>query len=393
MLKLFKFLKDFLFIPIPENYKMEFKTETNLINLSRVKTTAITFIVLEVIIVIATLLYKKDAFLEQIGFYYLVMYVSLIIAMIVFLLVFSRLRKNVSKNGRKILAWGITYSVFIVLWSAGISLMDQLTSGQIIVYVFAIIAIAVVPFFEPVILLVIYLAVQSLFIGFLPLFHQTGMLFGNIFNSTLLIILSLIISRMRFKSRVQDFNNRMTIQEKNDELVKVNRELEIISRTDSLTGVLNRLVFDKRMDAEWNRCKRHAIPLSLVMVDIDYFKAFNDNYGHQAGDESIKQVAAILAKCAKRSADTVTRYGGDEFAIILPHMYKKDALDLARVMRDRVFDLKIPHAYSSCSEYLTISLGLHTMIPYDEISINEFIRTADIALYEAKKDRNTVVAE
>ena len=74
-------------------------------------------------------------------------------------------------------------------------------------------------------------------------------------------------------------------------------------------------------------------------------------------------------------------------------MNKKDALDLARVMRDKVFDLKIPHAFSSCAEYLTISLGIHTIIPYDEISISEFIRTADIALYEAKKDRNTIVAE
>ena len=175
--------------------------------------------------------------------------------------------------------------------------------------------------------------------------------------------------------------------------MKINRELETLSRTDPLTGVFNRLVFDKMINVEWNRCKRHTIPLSLIMVDIDFFKAFNDNYGHQAGDEGIKRVAKVLSVSAKRSADTVTRYGGDEFALILPHMDKNAALELARNIRDRVFELKIPNEYSSCANYLTISIGVHTLVPYDEITINEFIRTADIALYEAKHERNAIVAE
>lgn len=390
--KLINCIKCFFCIPIPKNYITEFKTETNSINLVRFKITAITFILLEAIIIIAEFISKKDAFLNQNGVS-IVLYVSLIIATAVCLLVFSRLGKNVSQNGRKILILGIIFSAFILLWCAGISLTEQLSSVQIVVYTIAVVSIAVLPLFEPFVLLFIYLAVQTVFLALLPGFHQDGLPFDDIFISTLIISLSFVISRMRYKGCIQNFINRKMMQEKSDELAKANRELEVLSRMDALTGVFNRLVFDKTINTEWNRCKRHTIPLSLIMVDIDYFKSYNDNYGHQAGDESIRQVAKILAACAKRAADTVTRYGGDEFVVILPHMDKKDTLDLARRIRDRVFELKIPHAYSSCAEYLTISLGVHTIIPYDEISIKDFIRNADIALYEAKNDHNTIMAE
>ncbi len=391
--KVLKLIGSFWFVPLPEKFRTEFKTETIAMNVSRVKTTAVTFIILEAIIIAATIIFKKESALEPPRVYYLSMYVLLIIAMIVFLSVFSVLKKNISANGR-VLAWGIAFSAFILLWCAGISLLDQKSSGQIIVYAIAVIAVSVVPVFEPVVLSAIYLSVQVVFLILLPSFNQTGVMpFGNTFNSTLIIILSVIISRMRYQSLIRDFINKKTIQEKNEELVRVNRELEVLSRTDALTGVFNRLVFDKSIHLEWNRCKRHAIPLSLLMIDADFFKKFNDNYGHQAGDEGIRLIAKILAASAKRSADVVTRYGGDEFAVILPHMNKEAALELARQIRDRVLGLKIPNAYSTCSEYLTVSIGVHSIIPHDEISVNDFIRNTDIALYEAKKERNAILAQ
>jgi diguanylate cyclase (GGDEF)-like protein len=127
------------------------------------------------------------------------------------------------------------------------------------------------------------------------------------------------------------------------------------------------------------------------MIDIDFFKAFNDNYGHQTGDDCIRLVAEVLSACAKRSSDVVTRYGGEEFAIILPHMENENALELAEKMRIMVEELAIPHAYSCISEYATISLGVNTIIPSDKSSVEEYIRTADKALYEAKKSRNNIV--
>ncbi|CEO89910.1 GGDEF domain-containing protein, partial [Syntrophaceticus schinkii] len=193
-------------------------------------------------------------------------------------------------------------------------------------------------------------------------------------------------------------NIKKIIQEKSDELERVNKELEEanqklekLSQTDSLTGIFNRSVFDRTIRAEWDRCKRHHSPLSLIMVDIDIFKAYNDNYGHQAGDDCIRWVAQSLRACVKRSSDIVARYGGDEFAVILPHVNRDTAVQFADQIRKKVLELAIPHPFSPVSPYLTISAGVQTLIPSDELSIEKLIRTADQALYEAKKEHNEVV--
>jgi len=211
--------------------------------------------------------------------------------------------------------------------------------------------------------------------------------------------MSWAISYMRYKKQAEDFNNKKIILKKSDELKlmnieleKANQKLEILSKTDGLTGIYNHLYFDTKMKDEWNRCKRHSIPLSLIMVDIDFFKAYNDNYGHQAGDSCIKQVAGVLTACAKRSSDIVARYGGEEFVIILPHLDKEDVTQLAEQMRKGVEETSVPHLYSDVSDHVTISLGLNTTIPSDESSIHEFIRNTDKALYKAKEIRNCSVA-
>ena len=174
----------------------------------------------------------------------------------------------------------------------------------------------------------------------------------------------------------------------NKELERANHKLEILSQTDGLTGVFNRFMFEMRIQDEWNRCKRHSIPLSLIMVDIDAFKSFNDNYGHQAGDNCIRQIAEVLSACAKRSSDTVARYGGEEFVIVLPHTEKENALQLAEQMRKKAEIMAIPHLQSGISDYITISLGVNTIIPSDESTIEKFISDTDKALYKAKERRN-----
>jgi len=127
------------------------------------------------------------------------------------------------------------------------------------------------------------------------------------------------------------------------------------------------------------------------MIDIDFFKGYNDHYGHQAGDECIRQIAGVLAACTKRATDTVARYGGEEFAAILPYTERKNAGMIAEQMREEVEGLRIPYVYSNISEYVTISLGVYTITPAGAISVEEFIENADKALYDAKKCRNKVV--
>jgi diguanylate cyclase (GGDEF)-like protein len=397
--KILNLIRSFLSVSVPDNCKEEFEIGINRINISRAKITAATFIFLETLQLAALFIIKKEGFLKKPVIYYGVMYTFLLLVMIVYLLIFVKLGNNIPEHGRGIRVAGISFISAILLWCAGISLLDQLSSGQVIVYTVAIISIAITPFFGPVTLLIVYLSIHALFLAFMPYFQKSGeMLFGNFINSTTFLIISWAISYMRYKKQAEDFNNRRIIQEKSDELNRINKELEAanrklekLSQTDSLTGVFNRFMFDRTVKAEWNRCKRHFLPLSLIMIDIDFFKAFNDNYGHQTGDDCIRRVAEVLSACAKRSSDVVTRYGGEEFAIILPHMENENALELAEKMRIMVEELAIPHAYSCISEYATISLGVNTIIPSDKSSVEEYIRTADKALYEAKKFRNNIV--
>jgi len=395
-IKLLQSIKKLFIISVSERYKREFTLAVHKYNVSRVKGVAGTFIVLEVVMIVVSLFKHNNQFPD---ICYSGMYVFLLTAMLIYLLLFIKLGRNIPANSTIIQIGGISFAALILYWCAGISLLDQLSYGQIIVYITALLAIAVIPLFSPLVLLSIYVPCQVLFVAFLPHFQQSGdVLFGNYVNSTTFMIISWVISRMRYSNYIEDFEYTKIIQEKNDELEKVNRELEEanrilekLSQTDSITGIYNRFVFDRTMLTEWDRCRRHSIPLSLMMIDIDFFKSFNDNYGHQAGDDCIRDVARLLRASAQRSSDIVARYGGDEFAIILPHLEKEEACQFAEKIRKRVLELAIPHEYSTVSPYLTISVGVHTIVPSDQSSIEEFIKTADEALYEAKKSHNKVV--
>jgi len=398
-LKIFQLIKSLFVVSVAEQYKREFVLTVNEINVRRVKVTAITFIILEGILIIISLVKNKSDFFKQPDVYYSGMYVLLFIASILYLLVFIKLGKNIPASGTLIQVIGISFTCLLLYWCVGIALLDQLSYGQIIVYIVALISIAAVPFFPPLTVLLIFFSAQALFIAFMPYFQQsTEILYGNYINSTAFLIIAWVISCIRYISYVEDFEHKKIIQEKSDELERVNKELEEanqklekLSQTDSLTGIFNRSVFDRTIRAEWDRCKRHHSPLSLIMVDIDIFKAYNDNYGHQAGDDCIRWVAQSLRACVKRSSDIVARYGGDEFAVILPHMNKDNALQFADQLRKKVLESAIPHPFSPVSPYLTISAGVQTLIPSDELSIEKLIRTADQALYEAKKEHNEVV--
>ena len=395
-------IKKIKLISTPENYKTEFITSITKINTVRSQITAKAFIVLELIMLTTHFITNMDNTFEPPDTYYVSMYIIMLFAMIVFLLIFIKLGKNVPKHLISIRYTGIFFISFILIWCAGISLLDQLISGQIIVYIVAIIAIAVTPIYEPFLLLLIYLFIHSFFLILMPYFQKSAeLLFANSINSITFLIMSWAISYMRYKQWTEDFNNKIILQEKNDELKRINKELEeanqkleTLSKTDSLTGVFNRFMFEIKIKDEWNRCKRYFTPLSLIMTDIDYFKLFNDNYGHQAGDYCIQQIAEVLSDCAKRSSDMVARYGGEEFIIVLPHTEKEKALELAEQMRRRVEEISVPHLHSDIADHITISLGVNTIIPSNESSIEEFINNTDKALYKAKEKRNcTCLAE
>ncbi len=160
--------------------------------------------------------------------------------------------------------------------------------------------------------------------------------------------------------------------------------LEQLAGMDGLTGIPNRRRFDETLTLEWNRTRRHGAPLALILLDIDFFKSYNDHYGHPQGDDCLRKVAAVLAATLQRASDTLARYGGEEFAAILPDTSLDSAVDMAELMRCRVMDLAIPHGYSRVAACVTVSLGVAACIPAERNSAAELVEAADGALYQAK---------
>jgi len=168
------------------------------------------------------------------------------------------------------------------------------------------------------------------------------------------------------------------------QLGEANLELSRLAAIDGLTQLANRRRFDEYLDKEWRRLAREQAPLSLILCDIDCFKLYNDTYGHLAGDICLQQVAGAIRGAVRRPADLVARYGGEEFVVILPNTNAVGALRVARTIRDRLRELKISHAGSSVSQYVTVSMGIGTIIPPPNSSPTQLISTADDALYQAK---------
>jgi diguanylate cyclase (GGDEF)-like protein len=163
-----------------------------------------------------------------------------------------------------------------------------------------------------------------------------------------------------------------------------NARLEHLSTTDALTGLANRRAFDQCLKSEWQRSTRNQQPLSLLMIDIDYFKPYNDHYGHLAGDACLRQIAAILFDCAQRSGELVARYGGEEFAMLLPGADAEAAVIVAQRCLDELAGARIEHAKSPISPWLTCSIGLATVVASKELMPETLVQCADEALYRVK---------
>jgi diguanylate cyclase (GGDEF)-like protein len=176
-----------------------------------------------------------------------------------------------------------------------------------------------------------------------------------------------------------------------EKLLEANRILHQLSMIDGLTEIANRRSFEESLDREWKRAERSASSLSLIMFDIDFFKLYNDTYGHQGGDICLKRVAYLAKQSLFRKPDFAARYGGEEFAVILPDTKAEDAALIAERIRAAIESDAIEHKGSKVSSVVTVSVGVATMVPYPHMDKNELIIGADKALYQAKQEgRNQV---
>ncbi|MCB1179510.1 MAG: diguanylate cyclase, partial [Leptospiraceae bacterium] len=201
--------------------------------------------------------------------------------------------------------------------------------------------------------------------------------------------------------RTKELLNSKTDLEKANELLKsevserevaekklliANNALEKLARIDGLTGIANRRYLDEKLNEEWARLKREKSPISFILFDVDYFKLYNDNYGHQAGDICLVKVAQICLQTLKRPSDIIGRYGGEEFAIILPHTKEKGAIKIVQEIQESLKNNPIPHEYSPISDLVTLSFGINSIYPSPNSSgIDELISNADKALYNSKR--------
>jgi diguanylate cyclase (GGDEF)-like protein len=207
--------------------------------------------------------------------------------------------------------------------------------------------------------------------------------------------LSLRLLQSELKQQNQQLQEEIEKRKKiAQELAVANQNLQRLVMLDGLTLIANRRRFDEYLQLTWRQMMRDQQPLSLLFCDIDYFKNYNDSYGHQAGDECLKQIAQTLAQAGQRPSDLAARYGGEEFSLILPATELTGAKNVAQRLQNQIAALAIPHQASHVADRVTLSMGLVCQIPCANSNIPQFLRHADQALYQAKTHgRNQLIAK
>jgi two-component system, chemotaxis family, response regulator WspR len=208
-----------------------------------------------------------------------------------------------------------------------------------------------------------------------------------------------LIARIRHHSKaylnqIQRDQAYRALHESQQKLVEMNIELQRLNNIDGLTGLFNRRYLDEYLATEWRRAVREQSPLSVLMLDVDEFKKYNDTYGHLSGDDVLRQVSATIKLGIERPADLAARFGGEEFFVVLPNTDLAGAQFIGEMIRRRLEQLKLPHSASTAASHVTISGGVASIIPKRSDTVDALIASADRALYEAKKaGRNCINVE
>lgn len=272
----------------------------------------------------------------------------------------------------------------IIIASIYISFLEN----NLFVFFSMLILIATIIFLTPLLILIQYTLTSLIYLTTMLLFFNYNT--TDLFTALLVTFISFIISYVVYINKLTEFQLFSRIREKNSVLREYNKELSEYSFSDALTGVNNRRRIEDILKAEWKACKSSYHNLSIIFIDIDNFKKFNDFYGHVRGDECLVQVATTIEEmCAKHSKNkycTMGRYGGEEFIVILPKTDKEQALTFAKKIAEKIESLSIPHTQNDSYPYVTISCGVTTMVPDDHKRILYILESADQALYHVKRN-------
>lgn len=385
------------FLHIAREHQVTYDHERIKIELFRAKFIAALMVFFEVIIITLSLLKYKENIFNAPQVYYFFLYILLLVSMLTFFLIFKKIERRKWYHRRAISILSTFYLSYILLWNVAITFLDQRSYHEITAYTIAMISTAFLATSEVWVTYISYAIAHSVFLIFLPSFQDSAqVIYGDYVNSTILLIVSFVAVYFINNYRIADFNNRMTIQDKNDELRLLYKKLEKRAHEDSLTGLYNKSRFEELYTETWEMAVKAHHFVTVIMIDVDFFKSYNDNYGHLAGDECLKQVATVLSKLNVDNTDTApksiaARVGGEEFAVVCSGLTEQEGFLKAEELRQQVEQLDIPHIGTTVANHLTISLGVYSSIPSVIKSKDEFIHNADVALYSAKRSiKNTV---
>lgn len=321
---------------------------------------------------------------------YFICYICLFLITLIYLIIFNWGNRIYSamfhQRARTI------YATIICLWSCCVTMLDQLGGGGISVFSYMIPATAAMVILKPWECMIIFPSTFIFLNILLWMFpNDTNNLLNNIVNSLFITILSVFISIRLYKSKVISYYDRIVIRKQYQEILEINHKLSILAMTDELTGMWNRRYLEEVVRKMLHKPKVSGNYVAGIMIDIDFFKLYNDEYGHQAGDECLKEVAKEI-KCQTENKSTCAiRYGGEEFFICLFECNQRSALEKAESLRLAIADKKI-ECNGSPFGYITISAGVYSKRIKENVNLDEFIEKADKSLYEAKnKGRNKVL--
>ena len=388
-----KRIREFFDIKVDEGISEEFELYNLKENLNRGKMLAAVTLVVELVIIVLSLIFKKDVSSGKDAYYYF-MYLTFVVVISFFLMVLIKMEAD-PKHGLKSRLVTYSFLFFMLIWNMGISVLD----GQITTYMIALFAISIIAIIKPAPMLILYSSVHAIYLVLLLVTEKSNnVIFASAINSTVAAVISWTASYILYKNRALSFINQKEVEDKrvqleslNGRLNKANKKLEYLAQTDGLTGIYNRRMFDKISNDFWKECLEAGDYLTVIMIDIDHFKIFNDTYGHQKGDDCLKDIVSAI-KTIIPNDSMLARYGGEEFAILVKNTTKGKSLYLSEEIRNKIVNLNIEHKNSPVKPYVTLSLGVFCGHAKESRSILEFIARADCALYEAKEGgRNLTV--
>ena len=380
----------------------DFMRERNIKNAAHGKVLAVGVLIFEVVFMIIAILSRANGVSPSFNYnFYMVMYISLIAVSSVFYGLLKRYNPNEASEAyqRKFYRLTVGFGYVFILWGMLVSFADQGLYSNLNALFINLIAIASFLYIAPRNSLIMFASEAVIFFIFISKFQSSmDILLGHYINSTVLFVFVWLASFLSYNIFTSNYLNKSQLQvqldvnsEINEQLQDVVYKLEALVIEDSLTGLPNRRGLDKFLRNIVSVYKTEPTTISFLMIDIDYFKQYNDSYTHMAGDDTLKQISGKLKEFVTSLNDYVIRFGGEEFLFINVSKSKEEMMVIAECMRREVEALKIEHITSECSSYVTISIGLVTETSGNIEWINQQISAADKALYKAKElGRNQV---